>query len=67
MRNKILLDQIKELTEELDRAGTIERMDEILEQRSDLMDEHIALAEANEEDMGKAYDKILEIIEDKGE
>ena len=64
MRNKILLDQIKELTEELDKAKTAEVMDEILEQRSDLIDEYIALAEANEEDMGKAYDKISEIIKD---
>ena len=62
MRNKILLDQIKELTEELDKAKTAERMGEILEQRSDLIDEYIALAEENEEDIDKAYDKIGEII-----
>lgn len=47
MRNKIILDQIKELTEELNKAKTAEAMDEILEQRSDLIDEYIALAEAN--------------------
>ena len=64
MRNKIILDQIKELTEELDRAKTAEAMDEILEQRSDLIDEYIALAEANGEDTEKAYDKIAEIIKD---
>ena len=64
MRNKILLDQIKELTEELDRAKTAEEMDEILEQRSDLIDEYIALAEANGEDTERAYDKIAEIIKD---
>lgn len=64
MRNKIILDQIKELTEELDKAKTAERMDEILEQRSDLIDEYIALAEANGEDTEKAYDKIAEIIKD---
>ena len=64
MRNKIILDQIKELTEELDKAKTAERMDEILEQRSDLIDEYIALAEANGEDTEKAYDKISEIIKD---
>ena len=64
MRNKIILDQIKELTEELDRAKTAEAMDEILEQRSDLIDESIALAEANGEDTEKAYDKIAEIIKD---
>lgn len=39
-------------------------MDEILEQRSDLIDEYIALAEANGEDTEKAYDKIAEIIKD---
>ncbi len=64
MRNKIILDQIKELTEELDKAKTAEAMDEILEQRSDLIDEYIALAEANGEDTEKAYDKIAEIIKD---
>lgn len=64
MRNKIILDQIKKLTEELDKAKTAERMDEILEQRSDLIDEYIALAEANGEDTEKAYDKIAEIIKD---
>lgn len=32
MRNKIILDQIKELTEELNKAKTAEEMDEILEQ-----------------------------------
>ena len=64
MRNKIILDQIKELTEELNKAKTAEEMDEILEQRSDLMDEYIALAEANGEDTEKAYDKIAEIIKD---
>ena len=64
MRNKIILDQIKELTEELDKAKTAEEMDEILEQRSDLIDEYIALAEENEEDTEKAYDKIAEIIKD---
>lgn len=64
MRNKILLDQIKELTEELDKAKTAERMDDILEQRSDLIDEYIALAEENEEDIDRAYDKIAEIIKD---
>lgn len=64
MRNKILLDQIKELTEELNKAKTAEAMDEILEQRSDLIDEYIALAEANGEDTEKAYDKIAEIIKD---
>ena len=64
MRNKIILDQIKELTEELDKAKTAERMDDILEQRSDLIDEYIALAEANGEDTEKAYDKISEIIKD---
>lgn len=64
MRNKIILDQIKELTEELDKAKTAEAMDDILEQRSDLIDEYIALAEANGEDTEKAYDKIAEIIKD---
>lgn len=64
MRNKIILDQIKELTEELSKAKTGEAMDEILEQRSDLIDEYIALAEANGEDTEKAYDKIAEIIKD---
>lgn len=64
MRNKIILDQIKELTEELDKAKTAEAMDEILEQRSDLIDEYIALAEANGEDTERAYDKIAEIIKD---
>ena len=64
MRNKIIIDQIKELTEELDKAKTAEAMDEILEQRSDLIDEYIALAEANGEDTEKAYDKIAEIIKD---
>lgn len=64
MRNKIILDQIKELTEELNKATTAEAMDEILEQRSDLIDEYIALAEANGEDTEKAYDKIAEIIKD---
>lgn len=64
MRNKIILDQIKELTEELDKAKTAERMDDILEQRSDLIDEYIALADANGEDTEKAYDKISEIIKD---
>lgn len=64
MRNKIILDQIKELTEELDKAKTAEAMDEILEQRSDLIDEYIALAEANGEDTEKTYDKIAEIIKD---
>lgn len=64
MRNKIILDQIKELTEELNKAKTAEEMDEILEQRSDLIDEYIALAEANGEDTNKAYDKIAEIIKD---
>lgn len=64
MRNKIILDQIKELTEELNKAKTAEAMDEILEQRSDLIDEYIALAEANGEDTEKAYDKIAEIIKD---
>ena len=64
MRNKIILDQIKELTEELDKAKTAERMDDILEQRSDLIDEYIALADANGEDTEKAYDKIAEIIKD---
>ena len=64
MRNKIILDQIKELTEELNKAKTAEAMDEILEQRSDLIDEYIALAEANGEDTNKAYDKIAEIIKD---
>lgn len=64
MRNKIILDQIKELTEELNKAKTAEEMDEILEQRSDLIDEYIALAEANGEDTEKAYDKIAEIIKD---
>lgn len=64
MRNKIILDQIKELTEELDKAKTAERMDEILEQRSDLIDEYIALADANGEDTERAYDKISEIIKD---
>lgn len=64
MRNKIIIDQIKELTKELNKAKTAEAMDEILEQRSDLIDEYIALAEANEEDVEKAYDKIAEIIKD---
>lgn len=64
MRNKIILDQIKELTEELNKAKTAEAMDEILEQRSDLIDEYIALADANGEDTEKAYDKIAEIIKD---
>lgn len=64
MRNKIILDQIKELTEELNKAKTAEAMDEILEQRSDLIDEYIDLAEANGEDTEKAYDKIAEIIKD---
>ena len=64
MRNKIILDQIKELTEELDKAKTAERMDEILEQRSDLIDEYIALADANGENTERAYDKIAEIIKD---
>lgn len=64
MRNKIILDQIKELTEELNKAKTAEAMDEILEQRSDLIDEYIALAEANGEDTDQAYDKIAEIIKD---
>lgn len=64
MRNKIILDQIKELTEELDKAKTAEAMDEILEQRSDLIDEYIALADANGEDTERAYDKIAEIIKD---
>lgn len=64
MRNKIILDQIKELTEELNKAKTAEAMDEILEQRSDLIDEYIALAEANGEDTDRAYDKIAEIIKD---
>lgn len=64
MQGKIILDQIKELTEELDKAKTAERMDEILEQRSDLIDEYIALAEANGEDTNKAYDKISDIIKD---
>lgn len=39
-------------------------MDEILEQRSDLIDEYVALAEENEEDTERAYDKIAEIIKD---
>lgn len=64
MRNKIILDQIKELTEELNKAKTAEAMDDILEQRSDLIDEYIALAEANGEDTEKAYDKIAKIIKD---
>lgn len=64
MRNKIILDQIKELTEELNKAKTAEAMDDILEQRSDLIDEYIALAEANGEDTDRAYDKIAEIIKD---
>lgn len=64
MRNKIILDQIKELTEELDKAKTAETMDEILEQRSDLIDEYIALADANGENTERAYDKIAEIIKD---
>lgn len=64
MRNKIILDQIKELTEELNKAKTAEAMDEILEQRSDLIDEYIALAEANGENIDRAYDKIAEIIKD---
>lgn len=64
MRNKIILDQIKELTEELNKAKTAEAMDEILEQRSDLIDEYIALTEADGEDTEKAYDKIAEIIKD---
>ena len=64
MRNKIILDQIKELTEELNKAKTAEAMDDILEQRSDLIDEYIALAEANGEDTDQAYDKIAEIIKD---
>lgn len=64
MRNKIIIDQIKELTEELDKAKTAEAMDDILEQRSDLIDEYIALAEANGEDIDRAYDKIAEIIKD---
>ena len=64
MRNKIILDQIKELTEELNKAKTAEAMDEILEQRSDLIDEYIALAEANGDDTERAYDKIAEIIKD---
>lgn len=64
MRNKIILDQIKELTEELNKAKTAEAMDEILEQRSDLIDEYIALTEADGEDIDQAYDKIAEIIKD---
>ena len=64
MRNKIILDQIKELTEELDGTKTAEVMDIILEERSDLIDEYIALAEADGEDIDRAYDKIAEIIKD---
>lgn len=64
MQNKIIIDQIKDLTAELNNAKTHEAMDEILEQRSDLIDEYIALAEANGEDTEKAYDKIAEIIKD---
>ena len=64
MRNKIIIDQIKELTEELNKAKTAEAMDEILEQRSDLIDEYIALAEADGGNIDQAYDKIAEIIKD---
>ena len=64
MRNKIILDQIKELTEELDGTKTAEVMDIILEERSELIDEYIALAEADGEDIDRAYDKIAEIIKD---
>lgn len=64
MRNKIILDQIKELTEELNKAKTAEAMDEILEQRSDLIDEYIALTEADGGNTDQAYDKIAKIIKD---
>lgn len=64
MRNKIILDQIKELTEELNKAKTAERMDEILEQRSDLIDEYIALTEADGGNADQAYDEIAKIIKD---